>query len=182
MKTCRTLITAGTIISWVPRPNKKAPTNVTFDHDSWIECDGTQTCKAGRFEGQFCTDLRDRVLVGEGETGRLLHVYDASLPDHAHKHVHDGIPTGLNTYNIHYRSGPEKYTDSGKALGWNSGSGSKKHNHNESVTVKIPIDFGNMTSSEDFISLITNPKVSLSSAENDLYSPHMRVLFFFKCF
>ena len=113
-------------------------------------------------------------------------MYDATLPDHAHKHTHNGIPTGHQTYNIQYRSGPEKYTDSGKALGWNSGSGSKKHNHNEVVTETIEIDFGKMKpSDEDFnkpkITNITNPKVSKSTAENDLYSAHMRVVFYFKC-
>ena len=183
LKPCCTLITAGTIISWVPRPNKNAPTDVNFNDDSWIECNGTQTCKSGPFEGQFCTNLRDRVLVGEGDTGRLLHLYDASLPDHAHRHVHDGIPTGKQTFNVKYRTGEKYYHDSGKALGWGDGSGSKKHNHNDELTTTFTVDFGKMKPSEEgFISKIKNPKVSISTAENDLYSPHMRVVFMFKCF
>ena len=77
--------------------------------------------------------------------------------------------------------GPEKYTDSGKALGWGSGSMSKKHNHDKIAKTSVGIDFGKMNPAEAFISRITNPKVSKSTEENDLYSPHMRVTFMFKC-
>ena len=53
---------AGTIISWVPRPNKNAPDSFNFDDDTWIECNGIEKCKSGRFTGQHCSDLSDRVL------------------------------------------------------------------------------------------------------------------------
>ena len=93
MKTCRTLITAGTIISWVPRPSQDAPTNVYFNDDTWIECNGADPCKSGDFEGQFCADLSDRVLVGAGKLGQLLDLKDASLPDHAHQHRVQRMPS-----------------------------------------------------------------------------------------
>jgi len=57
----------------------------------------------------------------------------------------------------------------------------KKHNHDQDVTTTLKIDFGKMNPSEALISKIENPKVSVSSAENELYSPHMRVRFYFKC-
>ena len=114
---------AGTIISWVPRPNINAPDNVYFDDETWIECNGVITCKKGRFEGQFCSDLSDRVLVGAGDTGNLLQVKDASLPDHAHNHTH----SGKHNYSAQYRAGPYNVGD------MRSGSGgsnvSKKHHH-----------------------------------------------------
>ena len=175
--TCCIHIKAGTIISWVPRPNKNAPTNVYFDDDTWIECNGAVTCKSGRFEGQSCSDLSDRVLVGAGRLGTLLDLKDASLPDHAHSHKH----TGVSTYNIEYRTGP-KSLGSGKQYMGGSGSLSNKHNHVDNENTSVQINFGDMNTSEAFISRITNPKVSKSSAENELYSPHMRVTFMFKCY
>ena len=62
------------------------------------------------------------------------------------------------------------------------GSLSNKHDHNKLEKTSVEVDFSNMNTAEAFISTITNPKVSISSAENDLYSPHMRVTFMFKCF
>ena len=138
----------GTIISWVPKPNKDGPSNRYFDDDTWIECNGQDLCKSGSFEGQFCADLSDRVLVGAGKLGDPLDLKDASLPDHAHRHEHGGLTTGKKTYNIKYRTGEEKYHDSGKALGWGSGSMGKKHNHNEAVTTTVTIDFGKMNPAE----------------------------------
>ena len=44
------------------------------------------------------------------------------------------------------------------------------------------VDFAHMNSSEAFISTITNPNISISTKKNELYSPHMRVLFYFKCY
>ena len=55
-----TYLPPGTIISWVPKPNLDAPDSVYFDDDTWIRCDGTETCKQGRFVGQYCSDLSDR--------------------------------------------------------------------------------------------------------------------------
>ena len=114
---------AGTIISWVPRPNINAPDNVYFDDETWIECNGKITCKKGRFEGQFCSDLSDRVLVGAGDTGNLLQVKDASLPDHAHKHTH----SGRHDYTAQYRAGP--YNVGNMRSGSGGSNVSKKHHH-----------------------------------------------------
>ena len=44
------------------------------------------------------------------------------------------------------------------------------------------VDFDKMAHSEAFISQISNPKISKSTEENDLYSSHMRVKFMFKCY
>ena len=180
--TCHILLTVGTIISWVPKPNQNVPSPSNFDDDTWIECNGVELCKSGSFEGQFCADLADRVLVGAGKLGQVLDLKDATLPDHAHRHEHSGLTTGKHTYNVKYRTGEKYYHDSGKALGWGDGSMGKKHNHNDEVTTTVTIDFGKMNpSKDDFISEIKNPKVFNSSAENELYSPHMRVKFYFKC-
>ena len=96
-------LTAGSIISWVPRPNKNAPDSFNFNDDTWIECNGIEKCKSGRFAGQYCSDLSDRVLVGAGKLGQILDMKDASLPDHAHSHAHDGLTTGVHNYKVRYR-------------------------------------------------------------------------------
>ena len=173
-----TLFLATGDISWVPRPNKNFNNNFYFGNDAWVECDGIQFCTKGKFAGEVCTDLRDRVLVGAGKTGSLLEVKDASLPDHAHSHKH----TGTKSYTTTYRTGPQYAQD------WTASkldpSGSKlasSHGHDEKVNLIFTVDFSDMSTSEAFISKITNPKVSKSSAENDLYSSHMRVKFMFKC-
>ena len=36
----------GTIVSWVPKPNKEAQHELDIP-DKWILCDGIQTCKSG---------------------------------------------------------------------------------------------------------------------------------------
>ena len=135
------------------------------------------TCKSGPFDGQFCADLSDRVLVGAGTKGALLEMKDATLPDHAHSHKHSG------TYksSARYRTGPYEL-QTGKQYMGGSGSLSYKHGHNEYENADVSVDFSRMSSSEAFISKITNPKVTKSTTENDLYSPHMRVTFMFKCY
>ena len=144
----------------------------------WIECNGIVTCKSGRFEGQFCSDLSDRVLVGAGRLGRILDLKDASLPDHAHRHSHGG----RQNFTLRYRTGPVDPGAFEKSSydGW--GTSASPHFHNITEETNFTVDFGRMASSEAFISHITNPKVSKSTAENELYPPHMRVKFMFKCF
>ena len=71
---------------------------IFYGNDAWVECDGIQTCTRGKFAGEVCCYLTDRVLVGAGKTGSLLEVRDASLPDHAH--------SGTKSYDITYRTGP----------------------------------------------------------------------------
>lgn len=176
MVTCHTQLSVGSIISWVPRPNRNAPTNVYFNNDTWIECNGILTCKTGPFMGQFCSDLTDRVLVGAGKLGQRLDIKDASLPDHAHRHTHNGS----QTFKLRFRTGPQSL-GTGKQLGVGSGSLSEAHDH-DFIDTTFAVDFGKTNISEAFISRITNPKITQSTAENDLYSPHMRVKFMFKCY
>ena len=164
----------------MPRPNKNAPSNVYFDDDSWIECNGIVTCRSGRFQGQFCSDLSDRVLVGAGRLGQLLDIKDASLPDHAHRHTH----SGSQNFKVRYRTGPEtqsSYRLSTFGTSSTSNRGSSQHNHDIYEETTVAVDFSKMNPSEAFISRITNPRVSKSTEENELYSPHMRVTFMFKC-
>ena len=98
-----TFLPPGTIISWVPKPNKSSSSSgITFNDDTWVICDGVTTCKKGIFTGQACSDLSDRVLVGAGKTGTLLDLKDATMPDHEHKHKH----TGSKKYTITYKNGP----------------------------------------------------------------------------
>ena len=174
---------AGTIISWVPRPNANAPESVYFNDDTWIECNGNEKCKSGRFKGQSCTDLSDRVLVGAGEFGQLLQVKDASLPDHAHNHRH----IGTKAYSIAYDKGPSdpgsgrsKTTDSV----YNRLTYSRYHRHDENGQTTVNVNFGDMSEEATLISNFKNPnsKVKKSSGDNELYSPHMRVTFMFKCY
>ena len=104
-----TYLPVGTIISWVPKPNKNTENRVLPDSESWIPCNGVDKCKTGVFAGQTCFDLSDRVLVGAGTLGSLLDLKDASLPDHAHKHYH----SGKTNYNVNYETGPTSGTGPG---------------------------------------------------------------------
>ena len=133
-------------------------------------------CKSGRFRGQTCTDLSDRVLVGAGRLGQLLDVKDASLPDHAHSHTH----RGTHKFTARYRTGPSTVNTISTWM-TSSSSAARHHNHNEWENTDVTVDFSKMGVSEAFISRITNPKVSKSTEENELYSPHLRVTFMFKC-
>ena len=169
---------AGTVISWVPRPNKNAPDSFNFDDDTWIECNGIEKCKSGRFQGQFCSDLSDRVLVGAGKLGQILDLKDASFPDHAHKHRH----TGSKTYSIAYKKGPDGIGT--KKKGHDSSYASDAHQHNINAQTSVNVNFADMSEEETLISNFKNPnsKITKSSGENELYSPHMRVTFMFKCY
>ena len=69
-----------------------------------------------------------------------------------------------------------------RTSGMGGSSSGSHHDHKQEENINLAIDFGQMNPSEAFVSRITNPKVSISSAENELYSPHMRVKFMFKCY
>ena len=103
-----TYLPVGTIISWVPKPNKNTQNRVLPDSETWIPCNGADKCKTGVFEGQACFDLSDRVLVGAGTLGSLLDMKDASLPNHAHKHNHSGTTRS----NVNYETGPPNGSNS----------------------------------------------------------------------
>ena len=172
---------AGTIVSCVPKPNIDSPDRTNFDDETWIFCDSREKCKSGRFQGQVCSDLSDRVLVGAGKLGQINELKDATLPDHAHKHKH----TGSRSFNLNYKRGPPSVEKNTSGLG-----GSKctaHHGHDQThttvvcITTSVNVDFGYMNETEAFISKMANSTINWSSAENDLYSPHMRVHFMFKC-
>lgn len=55
----------GTIISWIPKPNKDAKNELPIP-DKWILCDGIQRCKTGPFVDETCSNLSDRGLIGTG--------------------------------------------------------------------------------------------------------------------
>lgn len=170
-------IPPGTIISWVPKINQNSPDRYPLTDTSWVVCNGIETCKEGIWAGQSCDDLSDRTLVGFGKTGQILELKDASLPDHAHKHRH----TGTASHKVTYRTGPKTLKT---LMGYwaENGRPSDRHNHDEYVTTSFNVDYSKMNDSEAFISKITNPKISVSTAANELYSPHLRVVFMFKCY
>ena len=174
-----TFLPPGTIISWVPKPNKSSSSApFAFNDDTWVVCDGVTTCKKGLFTGQACSDLSDRVLVGAGRTGSLLDLKDASLPDHEHKHRH----SGTKKYIIDYRSGPRTLGTGKKAGTSNSGSLAGKHNHDGKNQTEVTINFGDMQEDSSPISKILSSKVTKTSRENELYSAHVRIQFMFKCY
>ena len=105
-----------------------------------------------------------------------MDVKDASLPDHAHSHTH----RGTHKFTARYRTGPAT-VDTVKPHLSSSSIGARAHDHNEWENTDVTVDFSKMDASEAFISRITNPKVSKSTEENELYSPHLRVTFMFKC-
>ena len=53
----------GSIMSWIPKPNSNAGTSLPIP-DHWILCDGRQRCSGGVFNGQVCSDLSNRALIG----------------------------------------------------------------------------------------------------------------------
>ena len=55
----------GTIVSWIPKPNKNFATNLPIP-DKWILCDGIQRCQTGIFTNETCSDLSNRALIGTG--------------------------------------------------------------------------------------------------------------------
>ena len=171
---------AGTIISWVPRPNKNAPSNQFFNDDTWIECNGVETCKTGPFIGQTCSDLSNRVLVGAGSTGQLLDLKKASLPDHFHAHRHEGSESVLDTIkkppgrNTHKCSGAT--TSNRCQVGFDSNSFPTIENIRT-------VNFSKMTraeKAEHFTSKMVKSNSDVTFGD-DLFSAHMRVLYFFKC-
>ena len=109
-----------------------------------------------------------------------MDVKDASLPDHAHSHTH----RGSHKFTGRYRTGPDTVA-SYYALIPSSSSNppnvARYHNHDDWKNTDVTVDFSKMDASEAFISRITNPKVSKSTEENELYPPHLRVTFMFKC-
>ena len=79
----------GTIIPWVPKPNRFVSNTESFhSYHGWIKCDGLETCSDGPFKGKFCTDLSDMALIGSYADFKVVHTYGASFPDHAHPHTH----------------------------------------------------------------------------------------------
>ena len=156
-------------MTWVPRPNSKSQNvyQLTIDDDSWIKCDGIERCSKGFFTGQECTDLSDRVLVGVGKGGSILELKDASLPDHAHAHTHQG------TQSISYKSAS---TSSGTPTGMGALKGAS------TTSRTMTVDFSKMNPSEAFISSIIPSDISKTVLGSDLYPQHMRVQFIFKCY
>ena len=160
----------GTILTWIPRPNGLPQSNqFTIEDDSWIKCDGYDTCSKGLFQGQTCFDLSDRVLVGAGKGGGVLALRDATLPDHAHAHNHEGTQSYSFSYSNSYGDIP-------------AGMGGLMTQHGYTSTKSFTVDFSKMKSSEAFVSTIVSSDSSKSTIGNDLYSQHIRVQFIFKCY
>ena len=74
-------IPIGSIIPWIPRPNQDASQADTdyVNYEGWIVCNGKETCLKGSYAGEVCSDLSDRVLVGEGNE-RILTMNEALDP------------------------------------------------------------------------------------------------------
>ena len=160
----------GTILTWIPRPNGSPQAKeFIIEDDSWIKCDGYERCSKGLFQGQACSDLSDRVLVGAGKGGAVLDIKDASLPDHAHAHNHEGS----QTYSLPY------FSSTGDIPAGMGGITTLRGNTNSK---SFTVDFSRMKSSEAFISTVVSSDISKSIIGSDLYSQHMRVQFIFKCF
>ena len=173
-----TFLPPGTIVSWVPKPNQSSPSNgYSFNDDTWIICDGVTTCKKGLFRGEACSDLSDRALIGAGRTGVLLDLKDASMPDHEHKHKH----TGSKRYSISYLTGGAVIGTKKNPNG-DKGSVAKSHNHDIVKETSANVNFADMSEESAPITRILASKVTKTTNENELYSPHMRVRFMFKCY
>ena len=167
----------GSIIPWVPKPNKSFSESFNLNEDTWIICDGAATCKKGIFSGQACSDLSDRALIGAGRTGVLLDLKDASLPDHEHRHKH----SGSSTYSISYKRGPDNPGSSGGVWGGSSEADWHRHDQDNGRT-SVTIDFSDMEEEGGEVTNIFAPNITESRNANELYSPHMRVRYIFKCY
>ena len=162
-------------MTWIPRPNGSPQDNeLIIEDDSWIKCDGLERCQKGLFHGQTCSDLSDRVLVGAGKGGSVLDIKDASLPDHAHAHNHDGSAT--------YSFPTSSASNNGFVTAGMGGMNALSDITSNSETQSITVDFGSMESSEAFISKILSSDTSKNIIGSDLYPQHMRVYFIFKCY
>ena len=163
-----TFFPPGSIISWVPKPNPNSPDKISFDDETWIECDGRTKCKTGRFTGQVCSDLRDRVLVGAGTSGQLNEIKSATLPDHYHEHTHSG--------KLKYQNGGDPGKD---YCGMGGTKCANPHSHyGERDVYRVDGD----GSTVDNIMKITQKTNTGDTQIGDLFPAHMRVKFFFKCY
>ena len=120
----------------------------------------------------------ENFYYGSGKLGQLLELKDASLPDHAHRHRHKGS----KTYSIAYKKGPDGIGT--KKKGHDSSYASDAHQHNINAQTSVNVNFADMSEESALMSnfKVSNSNMKISSNENELYSPHMRVTFMFKCY
>ena len=97
---------SGTILSWVPKPNKATGNKATVPK-CWVECDGRQISE-GIWKGQKTPDLNNvqRFLRG-GNQSLALEVQDDALQDHSHD-LYD--PGHTHSYNDQRRKHLPKYS------------------------------------------------------------------------
>ena len=158
-----TFFPPGSIISWVPKPNPNSPDKISFDDETWIECDGQTKCKKGRFIGQVCSNLHDRVLVGAGNSGKVNDIKSATLPDHYHEHIHNS--------KLKYQAGGSPGRD---YCGMGGTKCADPHDHYSERDVIIQ-DYGQ--------AINNNMRITQANTNiGDLFPAHMRVIFYFKCY
>ena len=56
----------GTILAWIPKPNKNSVDGGSTIPENWIKCDGIEKCPTGPFINEICSDLSNRGLIGSG--------------------------------------------------------------------------------------------------------------------
>ena len=95
----------------------------------------------------------------------------ARFPNHEHSHKHTGIR------DMPVKTAEPKYTRKTKDKGSDTVFSSNLYWSERQATV----DFSKMSTSSAGVSKIRGAGIDLTNNANDLYSPHMRVYFIFKC-
>ena len=176
------ILPAGSILSWVRKPNKDAPGSVDYvDYPGWIKCNGIEKCSKGIFKGQHCTDLQGRVLVGSLGNKGQLNTYEASLPNHHHPHSHTTsshshtVPPHSHSYwrsnSANNRCSGHSWSDVCNKRGYGTNTGMSKSQKTNSASVTVHKQ-----------STLGAQEIDHGTTIGELYSKHMRVDFIFKCY
>ena len=144
----------GTIVSWIPKPNKGASATETLNPaNGWIKCDGgPEICTAGIFKGQKCEDLTGRFLAGHTNSHPYLTKHDAEMFDHSHPFTYK-----------RYMSGGSHDCGTG---------GTNCHTNWITWDDNYSMSTGN----------VAGISASQGKASSNHWPKHMRVYYLFKCF
>ena len=114
-----------------------------------------------------------KIKLYKGSNADLMELKNARFPDHEHSHKH----TGSKAYS--FASQRVAYDDIKKGSR-TSGRTVVKHIYNESKSVNV--NFADMENAPAPVTTIKGSGIEKSTGANDLYPPHMRVTYIFKCY
>jgi len=160
----------GTIVAWIPKPNSNADFDAPIP-DKWILCDGKQKCRSGHYQNETCTDLSNKGLIGTASSSEVMAMKAASFPDHFHNHKHTGV--GTYTHSNHHANGHSHCGMGGTRCS------ERTDQPGDDRKGSITVDFSVMKEDAAKVSAMRGPDIQLK--DNELFPPHLRVYYLFKC-